>query len=48
MAQAPRLDEFTKEEWREIVRHVRPDWTDEKFEQVWKAFIEMKYLKALH
>ncbi len=43
-----RLDEFTKEEWRDVSRLARPDWTDEQFEEYWKGFVEMKRKKGLH
>lgn len=42
-----RLDQFDKVEWRDVVRRVRPDWTDEQFEQAWAEFIEMKRRKSL-
>lgn len=37
-----RLDEFDKDEWREVVRLVRPDWTDEQFDEAWDDFQRMK------
>ena len=40
-----RLNEFDKDEWREITRRVRPDWTDEQFETAWADFCELKYNK---
>jgi hypothetical protein len=33
-----RLDEFDKTEWRDVTRKLRPDWTEEQFEQEWAAF----------
>ncbi len=41
------LQEFTKTEWRDVVRKVRPDWTSEEFEAAWDAFVEMKRRRAL-
>ncbi len=37
-----RLNEFNKTEWRDVCRKVRPDWTDEQFEEAWAEFVEMK------
>jgi hypothetical protein len=31
---------FTKEEWREVARLVRPDWGDEEFEKRWEEFAD--------
>lgn len=42
------LDEFTKEEWREVSRLARPDWTEEQFEKYWDEFVAMKARKGLH
>jgi hypothetical protein len=41
-----RLDEFSKEEWQDVSRKLRPDWTDEQFEEAWVEFQEMKRRKA--
>ena len=30
---------MSKEEWREVVREVRPDITDEQYEIMWQDFI---------
>ena len=43
-----KLYEFDKIEWRDIVRKLRPDWTDERFEKVWSEFIEAKLRKSEH
>lgn len=40
-----RLDQLDKDEWREVVRQLRPDWTDEDFNQAWAAFAEFKRRK---
>jgi len=37
-----------KEDWREIAYTLRPDWTDEQFEEAWTEFVELKRLKSLH
>lgn len=42
-----RLDEFTKDEWRDVARRLRPDWSAEKFEQEWLEFCEFKRKKKL-
>lgn len=42
-----RLDEFDKIEWRDVARRVRPDWTDEQFEEAWREFHEMKRRRLL-
>lgn len=42
-----RLDEYDKEEWREVVRYLLPDWTDEQFEKVWYEFLELKKSKSI-
>ena len=43
-----RLHEFDKAEWREVVRKVRPELTDEEFERDWAEFVRLKKRKALH
>jgi hypothetical protein len=43
-----RLDEFDKDEWREVCRLVRPDIEDEEFEELWKDFCRMKNFRSLH
>lgn len=48
MSEPVRLYEFTKEEWRVIARGLRPEWTDEDFDQAWEEFQEMKRRKPLH
>ncbi len=42
------LKEFDKDEWREVARKLRPDWTDEEFEAAWLEFCALKYRKQLH
>lgn len=42
-----RLYEFDKDEWRDAVRRLRPDWTDADFERAWCAFVEAKRSKSL-
>lgn len=48
MADSPRLDEFDKIEWRDVVRLLRPDWTEAKFEAAWAKFIAMKKRRKLN
>jgi len=33
-----RLYEYSKEEWRDVMRILRPKWTDERFEEAWDEF----------
>ena len=42
-----KLNEYDKEEWRLVQRAIRPDWTDEQFEEAWHEFVEMKNKKQL-
>lgn len=42
-----RLDEYTKEEWRDIVFQVRPDIPDDQFDQLWEDFVKMQGVKKL-
>lgn len=37
-----RLDELDKNEWRDVWRKVRPDWTDADFEKAWAEFVKVK------
>lgn len=43
-----RLDELNKDEWRDVARIVRPDWTDKDFDASWDEFQEMKRKRAMH
>ncbi|MES2987667.1 MAG: hypothetical protein V4808_07160 [Pseudomonadota bacterium] len=43
-----RLDEFDKAEWRDVVRIVRPDWSDEQFDAEWAGFQARKRRRAMH
>lgn len=43
-----RLDEFSKDEWREVARRLRPDMSDGEFELAWTEFCELKRRKHLH
>lgn len=42
-----RLDEFDKAEWRDVARILRPDWTEDDFEDAWREFTEMKRCKEM-
>jgi hypothetical protein len=42
-----RLDEFTRAEWRDVARRLRPEWSDEEFERAWAEFVEMKRRRGL-
>lgn len=37
-----RLDEYTKDEWRSIAMKLKPEWTEQDFDQAWNEFIQMK------
>ena len=37
-----RVDEYDKDEWRDVARQMCPDWTDEIFEQKWTEFCRLK------
>lgn len=41
------LHEYDKDEWRDVTRRLRPDWTDDQFERVWAEFVEQQRRKAL-
>lgn len=38
---------MTKEDWRDVVRRLRPDVDDEQFELLWKAFERHKRRRRL-
>jgi hypothetical protein len=38
----PRFNSYTKDEWRSVVRLVRPDWTDEQFNAEWDFYQQRK------
>lgn len=37
-----RLNELDKEEMRLVSRRLRPDWSDEQFDEMWDDFLAMK------
>jgi hypothetical protein len=39
---AARLGEFDKTEWHDIIRKLRPDWSDERFETAWNLHWALK------
>ncbi len=39
---AARLDEFDKTEWRDVVRAVLPEMSDEEYEAAWNEFAAEK------
>jgi len=41
-----RMDEFDKDEWYQVCRTVRPDWTEAQFDKAWADFCEAKRRKA--
>lgn len=42
-----KLNEFTKEEWRDVTKKLRPDWTEDQFDKAWNEFAEAKRRKSL-
>ncbi len=42
MATDTRLDEFDKQEWRDIVMEIRPDLREEEYDRLWLKFIKSK------
>lgn len=42
-----KLNEFTKEEWLDIVHEVRPDLTREEYDILWDNFIQLKAQRQL-
>lgn len=44
----PRLDEYDEDEWRDIVRAARPDWSEEEIAEAWARFVEAKRMKGMH
>lgn len=47
MTEQTRLDEYDKTEWREVARLLKPDWTEEQFEEAWQEFLELKRRKTM-
>ena len=43
-----RLDEFTKDEWRDVCRRLRPDITDDEFDEEWREFQAHKRRRRLN
>jgi len=41
------LNEFDKEEWRIIAVRLRPEWTEEEFEDSWNEFVALRVRKVL-
>lgn len=42
-----RLDELNKDEWRDVARRLKPEWTEEQFEEAWQEFVELQRRKRL-
>lgn len=42
------LHVLTKDEFRDVCRKLRPDITDEEFDESWEAFRTMKCAKKLN
>ncbi|CAN5361825.1 hypothetical protein BH09PSE4_BH09PSE4_17160 [soil metagenome] len=45
---AARLDGYDRDEWREVARRLRPDWSDAEFDRAWVEFVAMKRRRAMH
>lgn len=37
-----RLDEYDKDEWREVARRLRPDWSEADFDAAWDDCMRLK------
>lgn len=46
-AEAGHLNEFDKDEWLDIARVLRPDITEDEFEDMWAEFCEMKRMRGM-
>lgn len=42
-----RLNEFTKDEWRDIAQSAKPELTDQDYERLWSEFLQLKKTKSL-
>lgn len=42
-----KLNEYTKEEWKDIVLHFKPELTDLEYDEMWNNFqdLKIKYLR---
>lgn len=38
----PRLDEYSKEEWFDVARSLKPGLSDEEYDRMWLDFCAMK------
>lgn len=45
--EATKLNEYTKEEWRDIAEAARPGITDEEYEAMWERFQRHKQLRSV-
>jgi RNA polymerase subunit RPABC4/transcription elongation factor Spt4 len=41
------LDEFTREEWKDIVISILPETSDREFDQMWNKFMALKRRRTL-
>ena len=41
------LDEFSREEWKDVVLMIRPETSDKEFEVMWQKFLALKRRKSL-
>jgi hypothetical protein len=43
-----RLDEFTKNEWLDVARKLKPDLSDQEYDKMWDEFLEAKVKHKLN
>lgn len=41
-----RLDEFDRDEWEDVARRLRPDWSEEDRDEAWNEFVRLKALRS--
>lgn len=48
MIDSQRLREYDEDEWRDVVRSLRPEWTDEYMDEKWLQFLEWLRRREMH
>lgn len=46
--EAVNLNEYDKDEWHDIVRTIKPDLSQEEFDEMWEEFVQMKARKQVN
>jgi len=46
-SEAARLNEFDRDEWRDVARLVAPELNEEQFDRLWSEFCELKRRRGL-